>query len=227
MGKRKLAFTVGGREATLYPANAADAPLVVLNTYQGDGQSTLDALAGLNAPEASVLVVSGLVWGHDMTPWPCPPLLNNNTPCTGGAGEYLPVLLDKIVPAAKECLEGEPAWLGLAGYSLAGLFAVWVAYNGDAFARIASVSGSLWFPDFLEYATMHEMKRVPERLYLSLGDAEARTRNATLRTVRERTEALVEHFGTLDIPTTYELNPGNHFKDGALRSAKGIAALLA
>ena len=227
MEAKKISFAAGGKEATLYPAASAGAPLVVLNTYLGDGQSTVDKLEGLNAPDTSVLVVGALNWDHDMTPWFCPPLTKDDTPCTGGAGEYLPVLLDEIVPEAKERLGTEPSWLGIAGYSLAGLFAVWAAYNCNAFARVASMSGSLWFPDFLEYAQSHEMVRTPERIYLSLGKAEAKTPNRMLRCVQENTEALAEHFSSLGIPTTYELNPGNHFQDGALRSAKGIAAILA
>ena len=54
---------------------------------------------------------------------------------------------------------------------------MWSAYNCDAFARVASMSGSLWFPDFVGYATSHDMAKRPEKLYLSLGDTEARTRN--------------------------------------------------
>ena len=227
MAVGKTSFAAGGKEATLYPARDSRAPLVVLNTYRGDGQSTMDELAGLGAPDANVLVVGGLDWDHDMTPWPCPPLSANDTPCTGGADGYLPVLLEEVVPAAKEHLGAEPAWLGIAGYSLAGLFAIWAAYSCDAFSRVTSMSGSLWFPGFVEYASTHELARTPDRLYLSLGDAEERTRNATLRTVRERTDALAELWRGQGIDVAYELNPGNHFQDGALRSAKGIAAILA
>ena len=227
MDKGKISFAAGGKEATLFVAQDAGAPLVVLNTYLGDGQSTMDELAGLEAPDASVLVVGGLNWDHDMTPWYCPPLTKDDTPCTGGAGEYLPVLLGEILPAAKEHLDAEPVYLGIAGYSLAGLFAVWAAYNCDAFARVSSMSGSLWFPDFREYAEQHELARTPERVYLSLGNKEAKTPNRMLRRVQENTEALAGHFRSLGIPTTYELNPGNHFQDAALRSATGIAAILA
>jgi len=37
---------------------------------------------------------------------------------------------------------------------------------------------------------------------------------------------LAAHYRTLGVDVTYELNPGNHFRDAALRSAKGIAAIL-
>jgi hypothetical protein len=45
-------------------------------------------------------------------------------------------------------------------------------------------------------------------------------------TVQRNTEELVDHYKSLGLEVTWELNPGNHFKDAALRSAKGIKAIL-
>ena len=72
----------------------------------------------------------------------------------------------------------------------------------------------------------HELSKRPDQLYISLGDREARTRNPFLKTVQENTEQIVSHFEQLGLDVTWELNPGNHFKDAALRSAKGIKAIL-
>ncbi len=51
------------------------------------------------------------------------------------------------------------------------------------------------------------------RIYLSLGDAEERTRNRTMATVgaciREQSDLLVRQ----GIDATLEWNPGNHFQD--------------
>lgn len=58
-----------------------------------------------------------------MTPWYMGPISKHDTPCTGGADDYLKLLLDEIMPEAEALLPGAPAWRGLAGYSLAGLFA--------------------------------------------------------------------------------------------------------
>jgi len=167
-----------------------------------------------------------LNWDHDMTPWFCPPLSENDTPCTGGADEYLHLLVNEIIPGAREHIKGTPSHIAIAGYSLAGLFAIYAMYQTDIFDRSASMSGSLWFPDFKEYCLRHEMKKQPEKLYLSLGDREAKTRNRTLMTVQENTEALIKHYRSLGIDVTWELNPGNHFKDAAIRSAKGIIAII-
>ena len=88
------------------------------------------------------------------------------------------------------------------------------------------MSGSLWFPDFRDYVLEHSMKRHPDKLYISLGDKEAKTRNKLLKTVRNNTEDIVRYYKEQGIDVTWELNPGNHFRDAAVRSAKGIMDIL-
>ena len=50
--------------------------------------------------------------------------------------------------------------------------------------------------------------------------------NAVLKTVQENTEAIVRHYQEVGVDVRWELNPGNHFRDVAMRSAKGIKAIL-
>ena len=146
----KTSFACGGKKATLYGSEQPAAPLMILNNYSGDGESVVSAMQEIDTPDCSLLVVGDLNWDHDMTPWYCPPLSKNDTPCTGGADEYLDLLLTEILPKAEERIGGTPSFIGIAGYSLAGLFALYAAYRCDAFDRFASMSGSLWFPDFKE-----------------------------------------------------------------------------
>ena len=144
----------------------------------------------------------------------------------GGADRYLEELLDQILKEALARTDGEPEYLGLAGYSLAGLFAIYAMYRTDRFSRVCSMSGSLWFPDFREFALSHPLVRKPDRLYLSVGDREARSRNRMLQSVQDNTEFLADFYRKQGIETEYELNPGNHYQDAALRCAKGIAWIL-
>lgn len=215
-----------GKEITLYLSAKENSPLIILNNYAGDGKSVVDEMTRLRVADFNLLCIGKLNWDHDMTPWYCPPLSPEDTPCTGGADEYLNLLLNEIIPEARERIRGESAYLGIAGYSLAGLFALYAMYRTDAFDRVASMSGSLWFPDFKEYCLTHEIKRKPDKMYLSLGDKEAKSKNKMLMTVQENTEALATYYKELCIDVTWELNPGNHFKDAALRSAKGIMAII-
>ena len=222
----KQTFACRGKSAALYLNGRTGSPLIVLNHYSGDGEEILRELGKADTPDYNLLVTGNLNWDHDMSPWYCPPLSAGDTPCTGGADEYLQLLLTEILPEAEKRLSGKPAFLGIAGYSLAGLFALYAAYRCAAFDRIASISGSLWFPDFMEYALSHEMPKRPEKLYLSLGDREACTKNSLLKTVQTNTETLAGHYRDLGCAVTWELNPGNHFRDAERRSAKGIRSIL-
>ena len=47
-----------------------------------------------------------------------------------------------------------------------------------------------------------------------------------MKTVRENTEAIAAYYKAAGLQVTWELNPGNHFRDAELRIAKGIAAIL-
>ena len=106
----------------------------------------------------------------------------------------------------------------LGGYSLVALFALWAGYESTRFSGIAAASPSVWFPGWLDYAKARKPRT--ERIYLSLGDAEPRTRNRVMATVgdciREMDALLAGH------PHTLEWNPGNHFKDADLRTAKAF-----
>lgn len=88
------------------------------------------------------------------------------------------------------------------------------------------MSGSLWFPGFKEYVFSHEMKSTLEHLYLSLGDKECKTRNPYLKTVQENTEEIKAFCMQNGIDATFELNPGNHYKDVVQRTALGISWIL-
>lgn len=219
-------YTIEGKKATLYKAASKDSPLVVLNNYSENAGPVMAALKELSCPDLNLLCVGNLDWNHDMTPWPCPPLFPKDAPCTGGADDYLQLLTSKILPKAKELVKGVPSHISIAGYSLAGLFALYACYQCDVFDGVASMSGSLWFPEFKDYVFHHSMKRTSDKVYLSLGDAEARTKNLILKTVEANTEEIFERYKELGLNVVWKLNPGNHFKNAALRSAKGIRAIL-
>ena len=161
-----------------------------------------------------------------MSPWECPPIFRGEPPFTGGADAYLALLTQEILPGILSRLSAAPAYLALAGYSLAGLFAVYASYRTDLFSRIASASGSFWFPGFPEFAANHEPERTPDRVYFSLGDQEAKSRNRILRTVEDHTRALRERLERAGAKTVFARNPGNHFRDAPKRMAKGIAWIL-
>ena len=60
----------------------------------------------------------------------------------------------------------------------------------------------------------------------AVGEQESTSRNAVLQTVGERTQAMADLMASRGVPVTFELNPGNHFKNPPLRVVKGIKWLL-
>jgi len=222
----KEKFNMHNKEITLYKSSDINAPLIVFNTFEGDGEDVYQALQNMGCTSINLLVVGNIDWKHDMSPWYMPSIYSKEKSFSGGADEYLRLLVDEILPKAKELIEGEPKFTGIAGYSLAGLFTVYTMYKTDVFDRVASMSGSLWFSNFIEYCKRNEYKRLPDKIYFSLGDKEANTRNPVLKTVQDKTIELSEYFKILGSEVIFELNPGNHFTDTILRSAKGIKAIL-
>lgn len=219
-------FLAGGKTVDVFPGSEPGAPLICLNTFSGEGQKVFEAAQAAGCPPFSLAAVSDLDWNRDMVPWDSPPAFPHGDPCTGGADEYLRLLAEEILPAAEQRLAGAPRWRGIAGYSLAGLFALYALYRTDLFSRAASVSGSLWFPGMKEYVFSYESKRRPDCLYFSLGDKESKTRNPVLRSVRQNTEEIHAFFREKGIDTVFQLNPGNHFTQAAERTAAGLCWLL-
>ena len=112
----------------------------------------------------------------------------------------------------------------IGGYSLAGLFALWAAYQTDIFAGVAAASPTIWFPDFLDY--MKEDTIRTEKDYLSIGDREEKTRNPVMATVGDRIREAHDLLAECGTVCTLEWNQGNHFKEPDLRTAKAFAWLL-
>ena len=217
---------IEGKIIELFPSARPGAPLVVLNGESGEGSAVVEAVRGKTEADFSLAAVSGLSWDDDLTPWPIPPIMKGGAPCAGRADEYIESLAGAILPKVTEAFPAEPAYIALAGYSLAGLFALYAMYRTDRFARVASASGSLWYPGFVEYAGSRAPVRQPDALYLSLGDREGKTRNPLMRPVEDNTRRLAEHYRDAGIPMTLEMNPGGHFNDPNGRTARAIAWML-
>lgn len=220
------AFILGDKHIAVFPCVVPNAPIIYLNTYSNEGQKVYEAAQTAGCPPFFPATISDLDWNRDMAPWDSPAAFKNGEPFTGGADNYLRLLVEEIIPRAEKDLASPPAWRGIAGYSLAGLFALYAIYRTDVFSRVGCMSGSLWFPGFKEYIFSHEPKRRPDCIYFSLGDKEAKTRNPVLKTVQENTEEIWAFYQSKGIDTVFQLNPGNHFVQGIERTVAGIQWLL-
>ena len=200
-------------------------PLLILHCFSEEEEAVVKLLKGQEYFSFPLLCINNLDWQKDMCPWDSPALLKKEKDFIGGADEYLSLLEKEIIPKAVEILGEEPCYYALAGYSLAGLFALYAGYRSALFARIASVSGSLWYPGFVSFAKEEMLSKV-ERLYLSLGTEEAKTKHAILSTIERKTRELVEHYQSSGYCVNFEQNPGNHFCEVEQRIEKGIRWIM-
>lgn len=150
-------------------------------------------------------------WNSDLSPWEAPAVFGNES-----FGGKAAAALDEVLK-----LTGDPSktyYIG--GYSLAGLFAIWSAYQTDVFKGVAAASPSVWFPGFSDY--MAERKICANSVYLSLGDKEEKTGNPVMATVGDNIRKAHELLKAQGVNAVLEWNPGNHFKDPDIRMAKGF-----
>ncbi len=219
-------FEIENTAVTLYCADRSDAPLVIFNSFDSDGSQIMDLLSSMNVPDFNFLNIRVNDWNHNLSPWSCPSLYHREPPFDGGADDFLSLIENTIIPKALSSIKGTPAYMTISGYSLAGLFGLYAICKTDIFDRAASMSGSLWFPDFVEFFKTNNPKRKPSKIYLSLGDKESSARNSYLRTVKDKTLELYEVLKGQGINSVFESNPGNHFFETDKRCAKGIAWIL-
>lgn len=205
----------------------AIAPLdVVYLLTDDDADAVWDSVRELVASDFVSVSISGFDWNSALTPWECPGIFRDDEPFSGDAAKQLGILLGEIIPAVEAEFAGKTIRRTIAGYSLAGLFAVWSLFQTDAFACAASASGSLWYPGFVEYVQGNAFAGSPEHAYFSLGGKESRTPSRLLRNVEDNTREIVRIFKARGVETVFEMNPGNHFKDTELRMAKAIVTCL-
>jgi predicted alpha/beta superfamily hydrolase len=205
----------------LMPREMTGGELVLLVGEGGEAERA----AAMMTKDAAMMCVRCADWDGCLSPWPAPKAFRSGNDFSGGAGEYLRSILGAL-PAAEAALGFAPSRRWIAGYSLAGLFAVYALYECGAFDGAACVSGSLWFDGFTDYMAAHRPVKTPERVYFSLGQTEAATRNSRLAAVERETARAEEIMRLSGADTVFERNPGGHFADDAPRLAKGIDWLL-
>ena len=161
-------------------------------------------------------------WNSELTPWEMP-LLRGKGNFGDGATRTLEFIKNDLIPALSECINTGNNGIKyiLGGYSLAGLFSLWSGYQTDIFEGIAAVSPSVWYKKWIEYVETE--KTLSEKIYLSLGDTEEKTKHQILSKIGDnirKQHEILENSG--NVKTVLEWNEGNHFKNPDIRTAKGF-----
>ena len=154
-------------------------------------------------------------WEKDLSPFPYANFAGN--------GPKTLIWLKETVQKAEEGMDIRKRCI--AGYSLAGLFALYALYETDLFDGAASCSGSLWFPGFSGYLTQ-KAPLEKKRIYLSLGNKEEKTRHPLMSQVGEITRAYAAKLETEHTDMILEMNEGGHFHEPDRRLLRGIEWLM-
>ena len=228
----KKEFRIDNKIIQIYcnNTNLTELPVVILNTYSNEGREVFDECKNLKSKEFILIAISNLDWNNDMSPWYAPKLNKRDADCLGKADDYIELLTNKIIPKAEEYIKKDLniniEYFAIAGYSLAGLLAIYSTYRTDIFTKIASASGSFWFPKFVDFAKENNISSNINKMYFSLGNKESKVKNQVLATVEKNTIDLEKIYKNKGIQTIYEVNEGNHFQDAVLRMARGIKWIL-
>lgn len=223
MEKEKI--QIDGRTAVLFSCGEKNVPAVYSTIFQGEEDEIILKCEKIACPPFNFAAIYQNDWDAELSPWPFTKILSKNDNFLGKGGEYAKWICENLVPAAENVF-GTSSFRVIAGYSMAGLFSIYAPTVQSCFDRIVSASGSVWFPDFVNYIEENKFKSKITRIYLSLGDREKLTKNKFMKNVEDCTNQLSEIFKSRGIETFFELNPGNHFQDSALRLAKGIKFII-
>ena len=203
----------------IYEYGNKDASIVLVQLVDGHMlgaiQEEIELINARTDADYSLVVFNVNNWNSDLSPWPSPAVFGKDD-FAGNAKDTLSVIVDYCKDRNKTYYIG--------GYSLAGLFALWVSYQTDIFEGVAAASPSMWYPDFDSYMKKHTIKS--KRVYLSLGDKEEKTKNPVMATVGDRIREAYEYLKAEGIDCILEWNEGNHFKDFSLRMSKAFEWIL-
>lgn len=163
-------------------------------------------------------------WRRDCAPWTAE--VDGET-WIGEAENLLNRLAGTVLPETREILPDSGSAM-IAGYSMAGLFALWAMYKTDVFRGCASCSGSLWYPGWDTFADENYIQSEDAGIYLSVGGKESKGAPAYMACIDTRIREQIARMKK-DPRVRYsllEMNPGGHFANPNDRLAKGIARLL-
>ena len=202
-------------------AGKPDSSVFLLGTGAGEGEEA--AITAL-PDDFSLFLYEAADWDCDFSPWEAEV---SGRHFAGGGRKTLNFLTGTALPFIKEKLPGASAFYPI-GYSLAGLFSLWAAYESPAFAGAAACSGSLWFPGWDEYAAARQIPAAESRIYLSLGGKEKNSPDPVMSTIEDKTKLQARRLqqDKQVSRSTLEMNSGGHFANPPGRLAKAVKWLL-
>lgn len=111
---------------------------------------------------------------HEYTPWPAPALGERFEDFKGQGKSYLSFIVEQVIPYINETYRTlkDVKDTALMGYSLGGLISIYAAYETKTFGKIASISGSFWYQNMVDYVKVNEVLNKELEIFMSYGKAE-------------------------------------------------------
>jgi len=208
--------------------NHGNCPVVVLISSDGMNikeNNIVERIADNVQLEFDMCELKVFDWDAMLTPWKVGKCLEGRD-FSGRGEELLRKIEGEVIPVINDFYKNHSD-IYIAGYSLAGLFALWSLYKSRIFGGAVCCSGSLWYPGWEEFAMNNEpLSKV--KIYLSLGDREAKGKNQILKGVGTATEQQYELMkkSAKTESIRFEYNDGGHFKNVDTRIVKGVSHIL-
>ena len=213
---------IGDRPCHIYGTDCAEYLLLQMTDEHElqNMDSEVEAIAQGSAHSFLFAAVPVKSWNDELSPWKSPAVWGKDS-FGGNAAGTLRVLTGQVIPTLKQqfALPGNVRII-LGGYSLAGLFALWASTQTALFSGVAAASPSVWFPGWMKFEQQHPIQA--QRIYLSLGDREERTKNTVMATVGDNIRTLHSRLAERGADCILEWNSGGHFKDTDLRTARAF-----
>lgn len=222
----KSVIAVNGKMCGVY---AADAPEYVIIQPTGEHETALldeETERIFQNTEKRICFVSFPIadWNSELSPWKAKQAYGEDY-FGDGAAHTLNKIESCLIPALQKQINiPNRAKYIMGGYSLAGLFSLWAAYQTGFFHAAAACSPSVWIDGWREYVESHSP--LTKLVYLSLGTKEHKTRNPVLQTVKQAVIHQSELLEQSGIHTVLEWNQGNHFQDYTGRMSRAYLRIL-
>ncbi|MCM1333262.1 MAG: alpha/beta hydrolase-fold protein [Bacteroides sp.] len=161
----------------------------------------------------TIVVITGVDWDNDLTPWKAPGEPKGSPDFKGFADDFFNTLTKTVVPFVENRIGcSQSPERTLVGVSLSGLFSLWQWARSDFFHNIASLSGSFWYKGFVEWVRAQSFSGKTGKCFMLLGDAEPHSRNKTFATVGKCTEEIASYLRRQGVDITYRTVRGNHYQ---------------
>ena len=204
----------------------------LVGSFAGETAPCAYLIDGVDEPKLGCMVPLGLrvnvvsvpveSWRSTLTPWPAASLYRGGEDFGGGAADFLRDFAAGLSRMEEE-LSIAPASRAIAGYSLGGLFATYAFLESDAFDCMVSMSGSHWYPGWVDWVAGHDKHIAGKHAFFSVGTKEKRASKPALKAVEEHTRAVAAALEAAGCATEFATGPGGHMDNVEQRIGAGLA----